>query len=173
MIELMLIQRGFASVISNISPILGGSNSKEPVCQSGFMYKNLMRTSLIETLGRPSYLPSPTIFFMAGTLTYMISSVQEFSKEITTLGGDISTKKTVTMAFSLIFLFIILMFRINYGCEEFGPLLISTILGAIIGFIIMQQNKWLFGRESVNILNLPIIMSAAELGKPMFVCGPT
>ena len=65
------------------------------------------------------------------------------------------------------------MFRINYGCEEFGPLLISTILGAIIGFIIMQQNKWLFGRESVNILNLPIIMSAAELGKPMFVCGPT
>lgn len=173
MVELMLIQRLLATAVAGLSPIMGGPNYKEPVCQTGFMYKNLMRASLVETIGRPSYFPSPTMFFLAGTLSYMVSCVQEFTKEITTLGGDISNKKVVTAVFSLLFLLVVFMFRINYGCEEFGPLLLSLIFGAIAGFMVMQQNKVLFGRESVNIMNLPIIISAAEMGKPMFVCGPT
>ena len=173
MVELMLIQRLIATAIAGASPILGGPNVKAPVCQTGFMYKNMMRSSIIETIGRPSYLPSPTMFFTSGVISYMVGSVQEFTKEITTLGGDISTRRVVVMAFSLLFLIVIFAFRNVYGCEEFGPLLISIIFGAIAGFVIMQQNKALFGRESINLLNLPMIVSALERGKPMFVCGPS
>ena len=173
MVELMLVQRLAATAIAGASPILGGPNVKEPVCQSGFMYKNLMRTSLIETLGRPSYFPSPTMFFVSGILSYMVGAVQEFTKEITTLGGDISTRRVLVMSFSIMFLIVLFAFRNVYGCEEFGPLLLSIIFGALAGFIIMQQNKALFGRDSLNLLNLPVIVSALERGKPMFVCGPS
>lgn len=173
MLEIMLIQRLSSNAVAAVSPILGGPNFKEPVCQNGFMYKNLMRVSIVETLGCPSQFPSPTMFFLAAVLTYMVTSVQEFTKEITTLGGDMTTRKTITMVFSALFLLVVLIFRNVYGCEDFGPLLLSLIFGALVGFLIMQQNKALFGRGSVNIMNLPIITSAAEMGKPMFVCGPT
>jgi hypothetical protein len=173
MLELMFIQRIASNAVAAVSPILGGPNSKEPVCQNGFMYKNLMRVSIVETLGCPSQFPSPTMFFLAGSLAYMVSCVQEFNKEITTLGGDISNRKVLTVVFSGLFLFLVFMFRIIYGCEQFGPLLLSLVFGLIFGILIMQQNKILFGRESVNIMNLPIIITAAEMGKPMFVCGPT
>jgi hypothetical protein len=173
MVELMLIQRLIGSVIGGISPISGGKDSRKTVCETGFMFKNLSRVSLVETLGRPSYFPSPSMFFIAGTLSYMVSSVQEFSKEITMLGGEMSTRKYFTGAMSLIFLILVLAFKLSYGCEEFGPLLMSLIFGLIIGYVIMEQNKRLFGRATVNILNLPMIQSMQNSGKPMYVCGAT
>jgi len=84
-----------------------------------------------------------------------------------------SNRRIITSIFSVLFLLVVFIFRNVYGCEDFGPLLLSLIFGALVGFLIMQQNKVLFGRGSVNIMNLPIITSAAEMGKPMFVCGPT
>jgi len=46
------------------------------------------------------------------------------------------------------------------------------ILGTIMGILIVFQNKALFGREGLNILNLPMIRSI-DSGKPMFVCAPS
>jgi hypothetical protein len=173
MVELMLLQRIISAVIANVSPIIGGPNMNTPTCQTGFMYKNLMRVSVLETIGQPSYLPSPTMFFASGVLSYMVGAIQEFKREITTLGGDISNRNVLVMIFSSIFLIALFAFRSVYGCEEFGPLLLSVIFGAIAGFVVMYQNKSLFGRDSINLLNLPMIVTAVEMGKPMYVCGPS
>ena len=117
--------------------------------------------------------PSPTMFFMSGVLTYMIGCVQEFRNEVQTLGGNLSTRTNVAIALSTMFLFVLFAFRYNYGCEAFGTLILSIIFGCVAGYMIIYQNKALFGRDSVNLLNLPIIVSAAELGKPMYVCAPS
>jgi len=66
-----------------------------------------------------------------------------------------------------------MIFRYSYGCESFGTLLLSVILGFILGSLLVYQNTALFGRDGVNILNLPMILSATESGKPMYVCGPS
>jgi hypothetical protein len=66
-----------------------------------------------------------------------------------------------------------MMFRYNYGCESFGSLLVSLILGAVMGMALVFQNQALFGRDSINVLNLPIIQSSLEKGRPMYVCGPS
>ena len=47
------------------------------------------------------------------------------------------------------------------------------IFGLITGVALVYQNMALFGRDGVNILNLPLIITAAEAGKPMYVCAPT
>jgi hypothetical protein len=173
MLELMILQRAFSNIIGKISPIRGGPNTGAPVCQTGFMSNNMMRISAIEAIGLQSYLPSPTMFFVSGVIAYMVGGVQEFKNEIVTLGGDISGRNTTVMIFSLLFLLMVFMFKIVYGCEEFGPLLLSLLLGGIMGYLVMYQNKSVFGRDSVNVLNLPMIVSGIERGKPMFVCGPS
>jgi hypothetical protein len=173
MLELMLVQRLFSSVTGGISPIGSGQNANALACQPGFMFPNNMRISLLETIGSKSLFPSAPMFFISGILTYMIAAIQDFDNEIKALGGNLSTRTTVATVFSGLFLFIVFAFRHSSGCDSFGILLISIILGLIFGILIMQQNKLLFGRDGINLMNLPIIVSAAEMGKPMFVCGAT
>jgi len=171
MLEIMVVQRLFSSVTGGISPIGSGQNANALVCQPGFLFPNNMRISLLETIGSKSLFPSAPMFFITGVLTYMIGSIQEFDQELKALGGNLSTRTTVATVFSLFFLFIVFAFRHSSGCDSFGVLLLSVIFGFIVGVIVMNQNKLLFGREGINLMNLPMIVSAAEMGKPMFVCG--
>ena len=173
MIELMLIQRFSASLIGSIAPIGAQHDALHMSCQPGMAFSNTMRISLLETIGKPSYFPSPTMFFLAGIISYMIGSVKHFEREIKTLGGDLTTRTTVSVVLSAALAFVMLIFRYSYGCESFETLLMSLIFGLITGIVIVYQNKTIFGRDSLNILNLPMIQTASESGKPMYVCGPS
>jgi len=172
MVELMVIQRLFASVVSSIAPVGAGKDASTDACMPGFMFPNSMRISLLETIGKPSTFPSPTVFFMSGVLTYMVGAMQQFKREIKTLGGDLETRTTIAIVLSLLFAFVLFAFRFIYGCESFGTLFISMILGLVAGIAIVYQNMALFDRDGINILNLPLIVTALERGKPLYVCSP-
>lgn len=171
MFELMLGQRAFSMIIGAIMPVGAGSDALQQICQPGFSFPNNMRISILETIGTPSFFPSPTMFFLSGILSYMIFAMQNFSREIKSLSGDIEVRTQVALVLSLLFMLVTLVFRYSYGCESFGTLLLSSILGFIAGTLIVYQNITLFGRDSINILNIPIIQTALEQGKPMYVCG--
>jgi hypothetical protein len=173
MVEMMLIQRVAASGVGSISPLGAGHDALHQSCQPGMAFANNMRISLLETIGKASFFPSPTMFFLAGTVSYMIAAVKQFEREINALGGDLNTRTTVGLVLSSFFVFIMLVFRYSYGCETFETLLMSLILGSVAGILVMYQNKALFGREGLNILNLPMIKTADESSKPMFVCAPS
>jgi hypothetical protein len=173
MVELMCIQRLFATLLGGIAPLGAGYDALHQTCQPGFTFPNMMRISLLETIGKPSLFPSPVMFFLTGTLAYMVGSVKEFGREIKTLGGDLQTRTTVGVVLCSFLAFIVLAFRYSYGCESFGTLFISMLLGLVAGIALIFQNKALFGREGINVLNLPMILTATESGKPMFVCAPS
>lgn len=173
MVELMLMQRVFSNIIGAIAPIGAGSNALEQICQPGFTFPNMMRISIIETIGIPSMFPSPVMFFLSAVISYMISAMNEFSREIKSLSGDISSRTRVAFWLGALLLFSMLMFRFSYGCESFGTLFVSLILGVIAGFALVHQNKALFGRDGVNVLNIPMIQTSEERGKPMYVCSST
>lgn len=170
MVELMLGQRVFSMVISGIAPIQGGTAYKQEVCQPGLSFPNTMRISLLEKIGTVSMFPSPTMFFLTGIISYIVACIQNFSREIKTLGGNLSTRTTISAVMSSIFIFVILMFRYTYECESFSSLIVSLILGLVAGIAIMYQNLALFGSSGINILNLPIIQPIGQ-GAPMFVCA--
>ena len=173
MFELMLGQRAFAAIISGIMPVGAGPDVFQQICQPGFSFPNNMRISILETIGTPSMFPSPKMFFLSGIISYMISAMQNFSREIKSLSGDIEVRTQVALGLSLLFMLVTLVFRYSYGCESFGTLLLSSVLGFIVGTLIVYQNIALFGRDGINILNIPIIQTALEQGKPMYVCGPS
>lgn len=173
MFEFMLIQRVFSMIIGGIAPVGAGENAMQGVCQPGFIFPNQMRISLIETIGVPSMFPSPSMFFLASILSYMLSSMQNFGREIKSLSGELKTRTNIAVVFSFLFVLAMMMFRYSYGCESFGTLLLSLILGFIMGSLVVQQNILLFGRDGINVLNIPMILSGIEKGKPMYVCAPS
>jgi hypothetical protein len=173
MIELMLIQRFFGNIFGGISPIGAGPDALHQTCQPGFTFPNAMRISLIEKIGMPSFFPSPVMFFISGIISYMVSSMNEFKREITVLGGDLAVRNKIAIVFSFLLIFLMLSFRFVYGCESFGTLFTSVFFGGCIGLLLKYQNENLFGRDSINILNLPMIQTSEERGKPMFVCSKT
>ena len=173
MFEIMLSQRVLSMIIGGIAPVGAGTNVLQGVCQPGFMYPNQMRISLIVTVGVPSMFPSPTMFFLSATLSYMITAMQNFGREIKSLSGELKTRTSIAIVLSFLFILSMLMFRYSYGCESFGTLLLSIILGFIMGSLIVYQNITLFGRDGINVLNIPMILSGMERGKPMYVCAPS
>lgn len=169
MLELMIVQRGFANVISSIAPIAGGSGALNPVCEPGFQYPNMMRISLLETIGTPSMFPSPTVFFFSGVVSYLIGAMQQFGKEIKSFNSDIGVRTNIAICLSFIFILVLVLFRFTYQCEGIGSILVSLVLGYIVGLAIVFQNVALFDRDGINVLNLPMIQSVK--GKPMYVCA--
>jgi hypothetical protein len=173
MLEIMFGQRIFSMIIGSISPIGATTEAMQGACLSGFSYPNSMRISLLEKIGVPSMFPSPTMFFLSSVMTYMISAMQNFGRELKALSGDIQLRTTIASVMSILFMLIMFIFRYHYGCETFGSLLLSLFLGSIFGFALVQQNITLFGRDGVNVLNIPMIQSSLEQGKPMYVCAPS
>jgi hypothetical protein len=173
MFELMLGQRAFAMIISGIAPIGAGENINQDVCQPGLSFPNNMRISLLEMVGTPSMFPSPTMFFLSGVIFYMLYAMEQFGRELKSLSGDIAMRKQVASVLSGLFMLVMILFRYSYGCESFGTLLVSIILGSLAGVLLVYQNTALFGKEGINILNVPIIQSAFEKGRPMYVCAPS
>jgi hypothetical protein len=173
MVELMITQRAFSMIIGGIAPIGAGKNSLQDVCQPGFYFSNSMRISLLETIGTPSMFPSPSMFFLSGFISYMIGSMQQFGREIKSLSGDIAVRTTIAAGLSFLFIIAMLIFRYSYGCESFGSIILSAVLGSVMGMVFVFQNIAIFGRDGINILNLPMIQTALERGKPMYVCGPS
>lgn len=173
MVELMCIQRFFATLLGGIAPLGAGYDALHQTCQPGFAFPNMMRISVLETIGKPALFPSPVMFFLAGVMSYMVGSVKEFGREIKSLGGDLQTRTTVGVVLCSFLAFITLVFRYSYGCESFGTLFISMMFGIVVGIVLIYQNKTLFGRDAINVLNLPMILTASESGKPMFVCAPS
>jgi hypothetical protein len=172
MIEVMVIQRLLGGFIGGMAPIGAGDGALQMICQPGFYFGNTQRISLLEVVGVPSLFPSPVMFFLAAILSYMTASIHEFSREIKSLGYDVEARSTVATILSFFLLIAMLAFRYSYGCESFGPLFLSMLFGLIIGGFLMIQNKALFGREGVNLMNIPMIVTGNDTGKPMYVCAP-
>lgn len=170
MIEIMIVQNAFSKIIGGIMPSGAGPNALNTVCQPGFSFPNNMRYSILEKIGTPSLFPSPTLFFLTGVMSYMIFAMQQFKREIVSLSGEINTRVTVATVLSAIFVLIVLIFRSTYGCESFGSLIVSSILGTVLGGILVYQNMALFGKDGINILNIPILQTSLEAGKPLYVC---
>jgi hypothetical protein len=173
MFELMGVQRLFATFLGGIAPIEPGSGAYGWVCQPGFVFPNTMRISLLETIGRPSAFPSPVMFFVAGVTAYMVAALQEFEKELNSLGADLSARTKFALWLSGILIMAVFVMRITYGCETFGVIFMSLILGLLGGWASFSLHKSFFGRGGVNVLSLPLIQTMDERGKPLYVCAPS
>jgi hypothetical protein len=119
--------------------------------------------------------PSGPVFFITGSVMYTVLSVLNFKAELTELGRKESEWKTripLSIVFSFLFLLAFCSYRLYTGCDSVVTILGSTILGSSTGGLLYLLHVYLFGRDAVNFLGLPLLGDKTADGRPLYVCAP-
>jgi hypothetical protein len=144
----------------------------EDMCNIGL--PSPYQISLVGNLLGEYVFPSGTLFFFTAAISYVLSSTYNFQYELEELGKKDSEWKArlpMSTAFSILFLCVMLIYRIAYGCDSLMNSLGSMMIGAIVGFIVYILHVYLFGRDAVNFLGLPLLADRAANGRPLYVCA--
>ena len=171
MVEATLIFRVIRSASSYLNVMRGVRSDFTDKCRTGFSTSTLNTLSLFGSEGIHASFPSAPIFMLSTAAAYMFGSLNRLSKELQALGPAYSSRYYISAIFLLLLLFIFIAFRILYGCDTFGVLMVTMPIGLILGTLLIQQNARLFGDESINIVGIPLLRNRAANGKPLYICS--
>jgi hypothetical protein len=146
--------------------------SANDICTPGL--PSPIQISPVGRLLAQSAFPSGVIFFMTAAIIYSLSSIQNFKQELDELGNKESEWKTripLSYTFGLLFIFAFVLYRIINDCDGILAGFGSVLFGALAGFIVYILHVYLFGRDSVNFLGIPLLADRAANGKPLYVCA--
>jgi hypothetical protein len=118
--------------------------------------------------------PSGPLFFLSAAISYVLSSTYNFQYELEELGKkepEWNARLPMSTAFSILLLIALIIYRVTFGCDSIMVALGSSLIGAIIGFIVYIIHVYLFGRDAVNFLGLPLLADRAANGRPLYVCA--
>jgi hypothetical protein len=170
MMEFGLVQRVFGSLFGFVQ-----NNTTKPtsdLCIPGI--PSPYQISAIGKLLSVTAFPSGPIFFMTAVLSYTVLSIMNFSSELAELGQKDSEWKSripICLTFSVLFFILYTGWRLIYSCETVPIILGSALFGAVVGFLIQTIHLYLFGRDSINFLGIPLLADRAANGDPLYVCG--
>ena len=139
-------------------------------CRSGFQSPTADGLANLFQFGAVSGFPSTHMFVGSSSISYIIFSMQNLINELSVLGPEYSTRYYVGIIFAAILLFIIAFYRLQNNCEGVGTILVSLLLGVVFGYAFYLQNSTIFGRESINVLNIPLFKNRDINGKPIYIC---
>lgn len=117
-----------------------------------------------------SGFPSFPIFFVSTACAYVVGSVWSQKRELEALGPEYSARFYIAVAITTLLLFTSIGFRLAFGCEGVGTLILTTLLGLVLGGLLIFQNNYLLGRDSTNFSGIPLLRERTKDGKPLYVC---
>jgi hypothetical protein len=170
MAEFGVTHRVLAGIIGSAQ---GNTRSPRPeICSAGI--PSPYQISVIgKVLGESSF-PSGAVFFLSAVIAYTLSSTLNFEKELEELGkkdAEWKTRLPLSIIFSCLFIALVAIYRVYYSCDSVLVVLGSIVMGGIAGFLVYLLHVYLFGRDAVNFLGLPLLADRAANGKPLYVCA--
>lgn len=151
-----------------------GPSGRPAGCEAGFptSVSSYATLSLFRALTQGLSFPSHSIAVISTLIGYLLSSLITYSKELKQLGGGWELRVPIAVTLSFLTLTAFVLFRYIAGCEGFGTIVGTLVLGLGIGTALMFQNLNLLGKESINVLGIPTLESRTIGGKPLYVCAP-
>lgn len=172
MIEASLLHRliGWASSYLSLSGP-SSSSAYTKICRSSFSSAaDYTALTSLKALPPSGSFPSYPYFMLTVASTYLFSSLNKLSKELEALGPAYSSRYYSSMVFLGLLSLVFFTFRMNYGCESFSVLLMTLLVGALVGIGLVQQNSALFGPESMNLIGIPLLRNRTASGQPIYIC---
>ena len=156
--------------------IITPNNNGSRECRTGFADVTLRALTLFEREFRPTFLSS-SIFMMGIISSYLVSVLLYFKDELQIVGSSYGEQYnpriyTATIFFAAI-IFVGMAYRLFNNCDSSFNIVISLLLGLGLGALIALQNNRLLGKESLNLLGLPILRKRTADGNDLYVCSPT
>jgi hypothetical protein len=170
MAEFGIAHRVLAGIIGSAQ---GNAKSVKPeICSAGIPSPYQI-SAIGQVLGEFSF-PSGAVFFLSAVISYTLSSTLNFEKELEELGkqeAEWKTRLPLSIVFSCLFIALVAIYRVYYSCDSVFVVLGSLVMGGLAGFLVYLLHVYLFGRDSVNFLGLPLLADRAANGKPLYVCA--
>lgn len=169
LLELGLIQGGLQKLTSFVDPehTRPEMESTSKKCLSGFDSPTLGTLSMLSTQSVAGAFPSSAMFFLAGAVSYVVGSLLNQREELEALGSEYSSRYYIAIFTSFFFLLFVASYRLYFQCDTVGILMISLLFGFLVGALVLAQNIFLFGRESTNLLGIPLLVEKTQL----YVCN--
>lgn len=117
-----------------------------------------------------SAIPSFPIYFLSTASAYVVGSVWSQKRELEALGPEYAARFYISVAVTTLLLFATMTYRIAFGCDGVGTLIMSFFFGIVLGSLLIFQNNYLFGRDSTNFSGIPLLRERTKDGKPLYVC---
>jgi len=173
MVESSLLFRVFQSAASylNIMKPTVNPNEFSNKCRTGFTLPKLETLSAFGSAAMKGPFPSAPVYMISVASAYLFGSLNQLSKELEALGPSYSSRYYVSLILLMLLIFVFAAFRILYGCDGPGIVMITIALGLIVGTVLIQQNVRLFGENSINLIGIPILRSRTASGKKLYVCA--
>ena len=173
LIESLLVYNGIHGLNTYLGVFTDTSTDKSVSsleCKTGFTRATLQTLSLFG-LHKGFAFPSAPIYIVSVVMSYILSVVLVFKKDLQSLGIDYSSRLYLaSIGLSSLFL-IFVIFRSFNGCDTIFNIVLSAMIGLIVGSLIMYQNKLIVGKDGVNILGIPILYGRTATGESLYVCN--
>lgn len=143
--------------------------SLSKVCRTGLTTQTTASLSLFTSSLRPTF-PSAPVFLLAVASSYVILSMNVLSRELEMLGEQYTTRYYIARLALPILLLVVAAYRLFYSCDSPGIIVISAILGAIVGAALVQQNEAIFGPSSLNLIGVPLLRQRTATGEKLYIC---
>lgn len=144
-------------------------------CKSGLEGTSIQGLSVFDT-GLASAFPSSHVYIMSFIASYLVSVLLYFREELEILsasyGEEYQTRVYVSVIGFAFLLFGLMSYRLLYNCDSSMNIILSLLIGLFLGALIAKQNGMLFGKESINLLGVPILRRRDENGNDLYVCSP-
>lgn len=146
------------------------SLSEDPGMCVPSTYAPSLETLLSFSSNVPSGVPSFPVYFLATASAYIVGSVWSQKQELEALGPEYAARFYIAVTITSLLLFLLMTYRLAYGCDGVGTLIVSLFFGLVAGSLLLLQNNYLLGRDSTNFSGVPLLRERTKDGKPLYVC---
>jgi hypothetical protein len=161
-------------ILGSLFGLIQSNEGKEisDICTPGI--PSPYQISIIGALLKETAFPSGPIFFMSAVVAYTLSSILNFREELNELAkkqSEWAIRTPLSFIFSFLLLVLFILWRFSNSCDGLFQILGSVVFGLCIGGFINLIHIYLFGRDSINFLGVPLLADRAANGKPLYVCA--
>jgi hypothetical protein len=139
-------------------------------CRSFFQGLTPSRFEYFTNKGLLKEFPNTPLYFISFAAAYCIQSMFFFSKECSELGPSYSNRIYLSLLSTGMFIILYTIYLVIHGCDGFFSLLMTIIIGLVVGYLICYQNNLLLGKGSVDLLFVPILGKRTDMD---YVCVRT
>lgn len=180
MIEGTAIYHGL-NILNESLQIFSRNTLSSGKCRTGFADVTLRSISIFDREFKPNYL-SASLFITSYIAAYIVGILIYLKDELEILGitngpnknGEQYTiRKEVSIIFFATVIFILMSYRLYNRCDSPVNIVVSVLLGFIFGALVVYQNSKIFGKQSLNLLGIPLLRKRTAEGEDLYVCSPT
>ena len=175
MIEGTAIYHGL-NILNESLQIFSRNTLSSGKCRTGFADVTLRSISIFEREFKPNYL-SASLFITSYIAAYIVGMLLYLKDELeilgTTYGEEYSIRKEVSVIFFATVIFILMSYRLYNRCDSPVNIVVSVLLGFVFGALVIYQNSKILGKQSLNLLGIPLLRKRTAEGEDLYVCSPT